>query len=62
MMIHREVSGFYCRDCIQKAFWSNTVPTLFLGWWGMLSVFITPVVLVSNLLEFWRQKRLISQW
>ena len=34
MRQEREIKGELCRRCARKAFWSCTLTTLFLGWWG----------------------------
>ncbi|WP_067686705.1 hypothetical protein [Nocardia jejuensis] len=41
--------GPYCRDCGIATFRKMTEETLLLGWWGLLSVLITPFVLLGNL-------------
>lgn len=42
-------SGPMCRDCGLAVFRRMTARTLLQGWWGWLSFFITPLVLLSNL-------------
>jgi len=37
----KEVKGHLCKECTNKYFWSFTGKTLFLGWWGVISFFIT---------------------
>lgn len=44
-----EVNGFFCRGCTRHYFWELTLMTLFLGWWGLISFFVTPVYLGSNI-------------
>jgi hypothetical protein len=44
--------GLLCKQCITSKFWSYTLITLFLGWWGVISFFYTPVALVTNLVNF----------
>jgi hypothetical protein len=38
-----QVSGHMCRRCIRAYFKSYTLTTLFLGWWGVISFWVTPV-------------------
>jgi hypothetical protein len=38
-----------CRRCIAAYFKSYTLTTFFLGWWGMLSFFMTPFILLNNI-------------
>lgn len=54
LMFHRSVKGHFCRPCISKIFWSWTPLTFFLGWWGMISFFVTPIVLINNLVTYIR--------
>jgi hypothetical protein len=37
-----------CRPCIGRYFRSYTLTTLFLGWWGTISLCITPLILINN--------------
>lgn len=41
--------GPLCRDCGMASYRRMTADTLWQGWWGPLSVFITPVTLLLNL-------------
>ncbi len=42
--------GPYCRDCGLATFRDLTSFTLAVGWWSIFSIFITPVILVRNLI------------
>jgi hypothetical protein len=44
------VSGAFCRDCGIATFRNFTAYTLVLGWWSVLAVFISPVVMFLNML------------
>jgi hypothetical protein len=46
---HRSVEGHLCKACIHRFFWELTTITLFLGWWGLISFFVTPFFLLNNL-------------
>src|SRR5215471_12976934 len=50
IMQFRRIDGPFCRDCGLAMFRRMTQDTLLQGWWGPLSMFITPVVLLINLL------------
>jgi hypothetical protein len=52
LMFHRRQGGNLCQDCISEIFRSTTFTTLALGWWGMISMFITPCVLVHNVVRY----------
>lgn len=54
MFFHKRIGGNFCRNCVRKYFGEYTLKTLFLGWWGMISVFATPVVLLINIANWFR--------
>lgn len=51
MFFHKRIGGMFCRDCMRKYFNEYTLKTLFLGCWGVISVFATPVVLLINIVN-----------
>jgi hypothetical protein len=53
-MFHKSLNGHLCKPCINKLFWEYTPITFFLGWWGIISVVITPVVLINNVIVYLR--------
>ena len=48
----RELSGELCRDCLGEVFRDYTLHTAVGGWWGVISFFLTPVVLAQNFGQF----------
>jgi hypothetical protein len=58
MFFHKRIGGLLCRNCVRKYFGQYTLTTLLLGWWGFISVFATPVVLVINVFNYFRAWRL----
>jgi curved DNA-binding protein CbpA len=48
----KKVEGDYCAECIEKAFWNFFAVDLFLGWWGIFSLFYTPVYLFINIQNY----------
>ena len=52
MRFSKTVEGPLCPRCINSAFWSCTLTTLFLGWWGLISLFLTPIFIVGNLISY----------
>lgn len=54
LMFHKSLSGYFCRDCISRTFWEYTPITFFFGWWGLLSLIATPVVLTNNCIVYAR--------
>ena len=56
LMFHKSMRGSLCKRCIGRSFGEYTLTTLLLGWWGMFSLFITPIVLINNLMVFVRSR------
>jgi hypothetical protein len=46
------MEGRLCKSCIHGCFWDYTVITLAFGWWGGISFFLTPFVLLSNIIQY----------
>lgn len=44
----KSIQGYLCKTCIHRYFWSMTATTLFLGWWGTISLIVTPFFLLNN--------------
>lgn len=49
---YSSIKGRLCKNCINKEFKKRTLITLFFGWWGTISFFITPIYLIGNLFNF----------
>lgn len=58
MRIGRSYDGFYCRKCNRQIFWEATLLTAFLGWWGLISFFLTPGILLANLVGYLKTRTL----
>src|SRR5258708_10185940 len=43
MRRYATIKGRLCKKCIDKEFTNKTLTTLFFGWWGTISLFVTPV-------------------
>ena len=43
-----------CKSCIRKYALRFTGVTLILGWWGMFSMFLTPIYIGMNIVEYFR--------
>jgi len=52
MRFSKSVEGNLCKNCIHKNFWKMTGTTLFLGWWGMISLIVTPLFLLNNTFRY----------
>jgi hypothetical protein len=54
LMFHVSNESYLCKRCIASTFWRFTLVTLLLGWWGFLSMIITPIVLLNNVITYVR--------
>jgi hypothetical protein len=54
MFFHKRIGGLFCRNCVNKYFSQYTLTTLFLGWWGIISIMATPVVLLIDIANYFR--------
>ncbi|HLH87430.1 MAG TPA: hypothetical protein VKX28_03150 [Xanthobacteraceae bacterium] len=54
MFFHKRIGGLFCRNCVNKYFTEYFFITLVAGWWGVISVFATPVVLLIDLVNYFR--------
>jgi hypothetical protein len=52
MRSSKNVEGELCKTCINQVFWKFTLITLVLGWWGMISLIVTPLFLINNVGRF----------
>jgi len=48
----KSIKGKLCKNCINKNFWDFTLTTLFLGWWGIISFFVTPFYILNNFFRY----------
>ena len=54
---NQEVSGAFCKKCVDRYFWSYTLTTFFLGWWGLISFFVTPFNIFTNIAQYLEARR-----
>ncbi len=52
------INGQLCRRCINRYALRFSLITLFFGWWGWHSLFLTPIFLIINLIQFIRSRSL----
>lgn len=57
MRFYRTVKGQLCTDCVDRHFWKMTGTTFALGWWGIVSLIVTPFFLVLNIRDFVSARR-----
>lgn len=56
--IPKRLRAYLCRDCAASAFWRMTLITALLGWWGVISFFVTVAILVRNVRVYLRTRLL----
>jgi len=54
VFFHKRIGGLFCRNCVDKYFREYFVITLLAGWWGLISVFATPIVLLIDIVNYFR--------
>jgi hypothetical protein len=54
MRFERSIRGYMCRICMGRQFWKFTAMNFFLGWWGVISFFVTPFYLVINTIVYFK--------
>ena len=52
LMFNKHIRAELCRKCIDHFFKQYTLTTLLLGWWGVISFFLTPCFLVNNTVRY----------
>ena len=48
----KSLKGNLCKTCVKKSFWDFTAKNLLLGPWGMISIIVTPIYLVTNTVSY----------
>jgi hypothetical protein len=48
----RSIRGNLCKHCAHDYFWQFTTVTLFMGWWGVISFFVTLFNLPANIIAY----------
>jgi hypothetical protein len=48
LRLQKSVDGHLCKRCIHKYFWEYTLVTGAFGWWGLISLIVTPIFLLNN--------------
>jgi hypothetical protein len=50
--VERSIKGHLCKSCIASYFWEFTLTSLFLGWWGVISLLVNPFFILNNVFRF----------
>ncbi len=56
--LSESTEGHLCRRCISETVRRYTFVNLTLGWWGLISFFVTPFFLLFNLIQYLAARRL----
>jgi hypothetical protein len=48
----RSLKGNLCKTCVKKNYWDFTAKNLLFGPWGMISLIVTPIYLVTNTVSY----------
>ena len=48
----RSIQGNMCKTCVGKKFWEFTGLNLLLGPWGVISLIMTPIFLITNTVSY----------
>lgn len=49
LRLYNGTTGNLCKRCINSTFWKYTAINLTLGWWGIISLILTPIFVIINL-------------
>lgn len=49
---YSSIKGRLCKKCINREFKTKTITTFLFGWWGAISFFLTPLVIVYNIIRY----------
>jgi hypothetical protein len=48
----KSLPGNLCKTCLSKHYWSFMGKNLLLGPWGTISLFVTPIYMVTNTVSY----------
>ena len=55
-----KIEGNLCKSCIGKRFREFTIKNLVFGWWGTISLFVTPIYAIQNVVSYTSAMRALS--
>ena len=58
---YSNVNAYLCRECAKDFYVRFTLTTLFLGWWGIISMFYTPFILFGNTYNYIKYLKVIKR-
>jgi len=48
----QKIQGNMCKTCVGKKFWDFTLKNIVFGPWGVISLVVTPIYLVTNTVSY----------
>jgi hypothetical protein len=54
---HYKIEGSLCKSCIRKHFGEFMVKNLLFGWWGTISMIVTPVYAIQTVASYFSAMR-----
>ena len=48
----KKITANMCKTCLKKNFWEYTAKNLLFGPWGVISLLVTPIYLVTNTVSY----------
>jgi len=54
-------AGYFCRSCLHEQHWKSTGITMVVGWFGVISFFLTPVFILQNAQNYIRALRTLDR-
>ncbi len=48
----KTLKGNLCKSCVNRNFWDFTAKNLLFGPWGTISMIVTPIYLVTNIVSY----------
>ena len=49
---YQKIEGNLCSECIERYFWSFTMKTVLFGWWGVISLIVSPFIIFLNIINY----------
>ena len=52
LVYYQWIRGQLCKSCIRRHFWEYTLTTLCFGWWSVISLLLTPFIILHNVIRY----------
>lgn len=57
----KKIQGRMCRSCLSKHFWSYTLTTAAIGWFGLISILVAPIYVILNVVQYIKAHRQLGE-